>query len=506
MAITLTIGGVSKNFVGGSLRLSYTANYHTTASFSVRSNDGSYRPAYDAEVVISRDGTPILGGLIDKPGERGTMGDMTGASEAILTNVTVVDFSAYTARRYVTETLAAGTLKSMLTTLVTNYLNVYGITLSGSQPDGPTLPDIVATDELLVDLLNRLSTLTAKYGEQYVWSVDPSKVLLMAQPSTVPAPYNIPSDDAAVGDIKVETIGDRYANRVTVIVPTQTQPGRTETFTAGASQTVYNLQYTVSGWQQGYVSNSDTGNNETLGLPGDPANPFWTYDPTANTLTRNMGAPATGSAISFTFDGFYNGRGVATDASWTTKPRERIVKLPTAPSDTTVQAFAEALLARYLSLGKTISYKTFAAGLLPGQSQHVTFAPRDLDDDVIITSVVATDYLQRGRRLLYDVTAVTGTIVPEQFQDTYLLWSGDTGGGSATQTTTAGAGSPTSTGPANPYRSVQFNDGAFGGDDAFIYYKDENSVVCGGGGSSIAAADFESCQVFGYDCHIADPS
>jgi hypothetical protein len=54
---------------------------------------------------------------------------------------------------------------------------------------------------------------------------------------------------------------------------------------------------------------------------------------------------------------------------------------------------------------------------------------------------------------------------------------------------------------------VQFNrSGAFGGDDdGFRYNETTNSLVCGGGGSDITANDHESCVVFGYDCHIADP-
>lgn len=501
MAIAVTIGGVSKSYVGGSLRINYTANYHATASFAIRSNDASYRPAYDDEVVVSLDGTPILGGLIDKPGESGVLGDATGAYAAILTNVRVVDFSAYTARRYVSETLAAGTLKSMLTTLVTNYLSVYGISLSASQPDGPTLPQVVCTDVLLADVLNNLSTLTAKYGEQFVVSVDPSKVLLMAGPSTVTAPFDIPGAYAVIGDIKVETSGDNYANKVIVTVPQKTQMARVESFTGDGATTSFTPLYTPFNFR----TFDDVTNNlhHTVNKTGDAESADYTYDPGTNTITSNIGAPAVGVSLTWNIDGTLAGRVTATDASWTANPRERLIALSVEPDDTTLQAFADGLLARYLQLGKAISYKTFGPGLLPGQLQHITFAGRNLDDDAVITNVIAQDYGERGHRMLFQVTAVTGGNIPDQLQDTYKLWATGSGGGAVT-TTTMGAGAPSSVGPGGPDKAVQFNRaGAFGGKAEFSFYYQTNSVAMGTL-SSIDGALPDSCAAIGYDCHVAD--
>jgi hypothetical protein len=58
---------------------------------------------------------------------------------------------------------------------------------------------------------------------------------------------------------------------------------------------------------------------------------------------------------------------------------------------------------------------------------------------------------------------------------------------------------------AAPFRSVQFNhDGVQSGSAGFLFYRDETSIVVGAL-SSITAAAFESCHVFGHDCHIGDP-
>jgi len=111
-----------------------------------------------------------------------------------------------------------------------------------------------------------------------------------------------------------------------------------------------------------------------------------------------------------------------------------------------------------------------------------------------------------ARPLVYDITLTAGANVQEEWRDIYKLWAGDKTGSAATAVA-AGDGIVIQGGPGGPNKAVQYNDsGRFGGDlnAEFTYDKDTNSLVCGGGGSSITAAVVESCQVFGYDCHIAD--
>jgi hypothetical protein len=149
--------------------------------------------------------------------------------------------------------------------------------------------------------------------------------------------------------------------------------------------------------------------------------------------------------------------------------------------------------------------------LVPGQIQTITCPMRDLSIDAVITDIVAKDYGKGGQRLLYSVTATSGEVQQENWRDTYKLWAGDKLGKgtslTASSPTIGEGGVARIGGAAPPNRAIQFNNaGAFGGDAAFLWYADENSLVCGGNGSSITATSFESCQVFGSNCHIADPS
>jgi len=505
--IALSIGGASQSYRVGSLDISRMVNGRCTASFAVRSNDGTYRPAQDAEVLITEDGTRIFGGLVDGTTETSTLGANMGAYEAISTRVNAVDFNAYAERRYVKDDIAAGTLKAALQFLVTNYLSVYGVTLDGSQVNGPTLDALTYDFKLVTDVLNDLMTLTAKVGEAYVWRIDEFKVLKAFQPSTSAAPFDIVDGDGnSVGDVTVTPDKHHYANRVIVQVPGKTEANRIERFTGDGSTTTYTLEYTPT-QLYGYVTGDEATNlYETLTTTDFAGTATWTYDADANTITRSSASPV-GAEIAIRFDGVFNGVGDAQDASWTTNPIERLVRIESLPTNETAQSYAEGLLAKFLAASETVTYQTFGSGLRVGQSQTITVAQRNLDTTAVITEIRSKDYGKGGSRLFHTVTVTAGEYSQEGWLEGYKLWAGDTGGNALPAVSTAGEGTPSLTGgPAQPNRSVQFNkDNQFGGDASFIFYTDENSVICGDS-CSITAASFESCSINGQDNHITDPS
>jgi hypothetical protein len=503
MQFDLTIAGVAKQLKAGSLNIHLQANGRATASFRIDSVDRSYRPAIDAEVIMEEDGTRIFGGLIDRPAERALAGPIR---PGISTTVNAVDYNAYTERRFVNETLAAGTLKSQLQTLVTNYLAVFGVSLHASQVNGPNLPDLTYDYVRLDEVLNELVTLTADVGQPYVWSIDHTKVLRAYQPSTVSAPFNLVGNDLpeVVGDIEVEPSNDGTANKVIIRVAPKTEAGRIETFTGDGTQGPFQLTYTPTKLYGHILLGSGPPFNnggETLGFPGDGGQ--WSYDSSTNSITRDAGITVVGELYNLYFDGVFNGSWTATDASWTTNPKEKVIVLESIPDDTTGQAFADAELAKSLTGPIFVTYHTWQQGVEPGQEQSIDVSARNVNGaTAVITQVVIRDLVHRLDREVTAVVDDAQTNLDRGWGDVYRIWAGDKTG--AGVSATVGTGGVSSGGPAPPFQSVQFNDsGAFGGDDAFIYYKNENSVVCGGNGSSITAASFESCQVLGSNCHIA---
>ncbi len=164
-----------------------------------------YRPVADQTVKLYENNELIFGGLITLPRESGLGNDE--ATTQIRTNVNALDYKVLTQWRYVYETIPAGTLKATLTRVV-SYLA--GVTLSLDQVDGPLLPEQVYDLVRVEDVLHGLTTTTG-----FLWDVSYDGVLSMFLPGTVAAPYDVLStNDVAKGDIEVEPVRDRYANRV----------------------------------------------------------------------------------------------------------------------------------------------------------------------------------------------------------------------------------------------------------------------------------------------------
>jgi len=503
----LTIAGDAHELQADSLRITYHANDRTTCDFDVAAVDPLYRPPLDAEVIITRDGVRLFGGLINRPTERGLGG---GARPYLLTQCSAVDWAAYTDRRIIVGGgFPAGTTLKHALEDAASWLAPYGVTLDPAQVTGPTLPEINYPLNTVRDLLNSVTSVTADAGEPYVWQIDPFKVLRAFQPSTLPAPFDILTNapPQVVGDITVEPSKEGYANRVYVVATPKTEDGRIETLPVGDGVTsTFALIYTPSVFR-GYVTSD--GIFETLNRVGDADAATWSYDVTTNSVTRNAfhadgspaGPPGVGVISTIGFDGTFSGYAMAQDASVFTDPWEKAITVDDVDVPDTLQDMADALLAESLLIPITVTYRTPTPGLQVGMSQTVTVPARNVDITGLITEIGLFD---AGNRLWWDVTVLGGaqSNLNRGYRTTVRNWSGDTpsvGGVSV------GSGGPPSTGPAPPNWSIQFNrNGAFGGNAAFLVYEAQASLHAGSASTGITATDFEACQAFGSNCHIID--
>jgi hypothetical protein len=504
MALTLTIDAVTKTFKAGSLNITMTANGRATASFSVTSLDATYRPALNDEVIINEDAVRIFGGVVTMVREHGA-----GGGAAIVTDITAADFNVYPERRIISRAFPIGTLEDALNIIITDYLGTgfYNITLDAGQVTGPTLPALGYTVVRLDEVLNDLARLTAEAGDPYVWRINEFKELSMFQPSTEPAPFDIedplPITDAR-SDITVEhRRGPDYANRVIVFVPPTTQNNRIEAFTGDGTTDTFDLQYIPFRFR-GLVTVN--GVEETLSDVGGGGT--WEFDSVTNTIERTTGAPGVAATITIEFDGTFTVNVAAEDAAeiaaiglW-----EKLVMPDAIPDGITAQAFADAELARSKHPIKAIKYRTITPALFPGQGQVIDVARRN----IVAATGVVSDVLARDlgkAHLSRDVTVIIDaaqTNLGRGWRDTIKSWSTDKRGGGGVASATTGGGTSGS-GPAAPNMAVQYNAaGAFGGDAEFTYNAATNCLIQGGGGSSITASSPESCQIFGYDCHITD--
>lgn len=503
MAVVVTIGGVTRYYRVGTLKITGAAKERTTASFSIRSNDASYRPALGDEVLITENGTRIFGGTVDRPSEQGVLADDTGAYVAITTSVSAADFNQYAERRVIDDGgfPAGWTLEQTLNGLALDgvggliswFLDPtdFGVTIDPAQVTGPTLPEMVYKYMTLTEVFNELATLTGKYGDPFVWEIDAFKVLRMYQPSTEAAPFDITEGDGnVIGDLTVESSRDKYANRIYLKVPSKSETARVETFTGDGVTTTFTPTYTIT---KTYGTVGVTSNpNETLNFTGDADPAAWTYDAGTNSITRTLGAPGVGEVVTFKFDGVFNGSAMAQDAAAITADGiwERVVSRDDVPDGTTAQALADAALAEALTIPQTIKYKTFQTGIKPGQTQHITFPMRDLDVDAIVTDVSISDYGRGGARLLRSVTLTTGAAIKENWRGGIRKAFSDKSGGGSSAGATAGAGTPTKAGVARGGYRVYFTTP---GSHTYTPTTGTQSIEiellgAGGGGAGVASA------------------
>lgn len=179
--------------------------------------------------------------------------------------------------------------------------------------------------------------------------------------------------------------------------------------------------------------------------------------------------------------------------------RDAYFVLSDIPAQSDAQAFVDAEVAWRSIPKRVVRYQTFYSGLQPGMSQVISVPSRNVDETGVITEIVTRDF--GWDRLIREVTVTVDaslTNLGRTFGDVYRTWARDDVG-----TASTGQVQSTTLSPALPDKSVQFNDaGKFGGDAAFIYYKDSNSLAMGGGGTAVTAAAHESCGAFGYNVQV----
>lgn len=455
----LTIRGVEQKVRLGSLNLDQVANRINRLSCEVYSEGGAFRVGLDDAVELTEDSVVRFAGVVDSLDESA----LTGWGADITTKISATDFSVIPTWRHVTRTFAAGTLKSVLTTLVADYLAVYGVTLDPTQPDGDTLPELTYTRLKVVDVLDDLSKRSG-----FSWSIDESKVLRMETPSAQDAPFDIqPSPVMVKGDITVsERREDSYANHAIVVINGAGPADVTETFVAdGSSTATYVTKFPASRdieqpWPNRLIVN---------GVPIDApvawgSGMAWSWDYVNHSLIHDGSGfvPNNGDVltvrygIGYPFEVIYQD-----DVDVAAKgPRETIVTVNDQMSIEAALELGQATVERLMARARKVSYTTEQPGLRVGQEQQIDEPYRGISSTSFLLNRITTRDLTT-ETVDHRVEATEGSF-QSTYRDVIKTWfegGGGSGGGrvSAPERSTAGAA-------AEPLRSVQFNrSGVLGG-------------------------------------------
>ncbi len=497
----LFVNGVERPLRMDSLSFQGVVNGRDVMSCSILSEDGAYRPSLAHEAVLTEDGTPIFGGVIRLTEEEGADRQPL---PLISTRITCDSFNVFAERRFVTETIPAGSTLKQALQILDDYLTDYGVTLDAGQVDGPTFAD---EWNIYGSPLNTvLDTLSDRTEGTFVWEIDPSKTFRMFEVGTEASPVDIVDGDGHhTGDILVSRSREKYVNRVIVKGGTAIQVDKTDTFTGDGAEDTFELTYPLVYQPQvgyGYVTNA--GIDETLDLIGISSGADWEYDPATNTIIRVAGAPANLNAISITYPAQFPIFVTVEDASEISANGiyEAAFEYPDVFDKAVLEELAAGLLSRGLEIKTEVTLDTREPGILPGMTLTLTAADRGVNGEFYVNEVSArteasTDHILRTLKL------IEGTQLRGTFRGLIKAWLG--GGSSGVSaisapTPSAAGGSPSPPEGANQY----YRGGQFAGSEHWKFYDAEKSLHAGQL-SSITAVDHESCQAFGYDCHVADP-
>lgn len=435
--ITVTIGGTTVVYQGGTLKISESTNSRNTLEITVQSLDTSFRPAWGAEIIVTQSGTRIFGGYIEDFEETGIGGESAGPGAEY--TISARDYNSVPDRRFVNTILPAGTLKSQLL-LLDPLLTPYSISLDPAQATGPAMPAVALPFMSLTDALNRLCEIAMPTaGQAEVWEVDYNKLwrVFGVLDGSHAAPFSITTEALAaaniVGDIKVRPSRTDFANGI-LLVYGEGRREQVDTLGVGNGVTTAFALHLPLTATHGYINVGGSlvsgvitgGTNESFGYASE--SPIWVYDATLNTATRTS-APSVGQTILCPYEAQFPG--LVTSYAPGLAPVggiglstlvERLYTQTTIFDVVQAQAVADALLVKANIQLQEIEYTSHTAGLHPGQVQTVTRSKRNVSGTHIITSVDIVD--EEETVLKYYVKAVSGSsALPESWAATYQLWS-----------------------------------------------------------------------------------
>lgn len=431
MALGLTIAGVDRTTklrMVQNVDVRYTLGSGATMRCEILDSKPdtttAYRPTPDQSIVLTNGAVTVFSGKIIKVRER-ALGEPNAYT---VTALECVDTQRAFSQRLMKVTYPTGTLKSMVTGIVTTYLagaSNYNVTLDAGMANGPTL-EAQAFDHVTAQAgLNRLSDLT-----QWVHRLLPTNVLEFFSPGSKTAAFTLTSSNSKIrGGVQWSKHRAKYVNRQFVLYGGTQQAPFTLTITGNGVTASWLLDptgiETVTGEivSQGYVSDpsSPTPNHPINTTQGAVT---WSYNTTTNSLTRS---PALGNGVvaTFVYQVQYPQIASVEDPAEITAngPYEDLFSAPEIVTKVAAVELATGLLRRYKAIPREIEIKTWEGLEFPGTTFTITVPERTISGSWLITEAAIRDQPDAKFPLSYTYTCLEGT----EAQDTWVdFWSGVT--------------------------------------------------------------------------------
>ncbi len=420
MAWKLTIGGVDRTSLiqkrPHPVRFSVPLNGRATATFTVRPELSVSR--FDEVVIYATDGTTkLFGGVILK---RKIQAIAPNRGE-FLTTCECGDFSTYADWTFATLTYTTNvTMEDVLIDLVDDYLDTFGITLSGSQVTGPSLAPFSWDGKRVSDCLRELCD---KSG--CVYRIDANKVLSLFVPGSFGSPFSITDADPNCDELTWKDGTHIPYNKVILLCGTGTAV-KTAEFTADGSDTSWTTDLpATTDWPLFWLDGT--------GVPIGPYEPgesgsLWAYqwDPATHTIYQRYGdtAATNGTTLELQYTAQYPFE-YEKATGGTPVITAKILKPDIFTADQADDVATGILNQLSQSGNREVTILTREDGLTTGYELDIDIDSRSVDDQFVITNMDVT--LLKEDIWQYRVDATEATYYQGSYLDEWRSLTGGTG-------------------------------------------------------------------------------
>lgn len=403
MSFAVTIDSVDRtsNVVFQSLRKIDNLNQQTDSlNFVVRRVGAeTYAPTLGDEVVVTRDGSTLFGGVIVR------ITESIRAAKIIEYTVECNDYSQYLKRNLVTERYESMTVAAIIADLVTNY-TTDGFT-SANAASTLTIESISFNRLSLADCLQKLADAIS-----YVWYVDYDMDIHFFPKNTEVAPFNLSDSSGNYIYDSLEVVEDLTQVRNSILVQggeAVSAATRTEYWSGDATRTHYPLANKFSERPTVTVG----GAAQTVGVEylNDDASYdcMWNFNEKYLRFTAgNVPGAGTNNIVITGYYLFPIVVSVPAPASQVTFGTYQFaITDKSIRSQDEAIARAQAELTGYQNQLYEGSFRTYNDGLRSGQVITINSTQRGRNIDVLIQSVTATMRDPLGTQLEYMVRFAT---------------------------------------------------------------------------------------------------
>lgn len=407
MALALEIAGVDRTawLAKGSCNISRPLGGRATATAVLEDRGRGFTPAINSTFVVKDGATKYFAGTIHSIREKC---HADGAYTKKQFQLRCLDYNFIADRRRTAavtySSSPAQTLADIVTDIVSVYLDGESVTTT-NVATGPTILEPVALNYgTVAEAFNKLSAITAKYGEPYLWYIDFDKNLYFSQFAANAAPFSLTDSSNNFYDFEIERSLDNYRNIQHARTEFEIAATLTESFVGDGVDTFFDTSQPISDTPTVYVNGVQKTIGE-LGVDNTGKDFYWIRDgygifnqdhatlTAAQTLTVDYQPPAT-NLVTAT-----NDAGVTAYGKFEAVDEQKNIN----DYDTLV-AIAEGGLTQFSEVPVKPSFRTRTAGLAPGQRLTVNLTRHAINTSYLIEDVnfqwipARTDFLEYSIR------------------------------------------------------------------------------------------------------------